>query len=968
MPRQVQTINLGNPSSTSERTISFSWNWPAGPLINAGLRDNPNAALRLDTIVVSRLGSIGILTINLVRGFFVGGDLSRTMERQGSVTISNPTAGTLKYTSTGGSAFDNEPYSYSGGTQLATWITDLHGASDKRVTITFDDNDFKTDIQAITFEHSLSQPNGQRLAYAEPYPASTTLAFNARDRTRSSGTLWEWNTNIPQLSPPFVDADATLIRRLRLGSDRIFLRDPDNSNPGISSTFEDRGTLTIYSPTRPDLGEVAFVNPEFSGIGRYNPAADSGWSEFWAGFETDTANTVSLRFDIPGPSVLYDLGRPEAIVDITKYGEPQPITFQTRPGTPNVYAHTAPIAFNAAVGRPYGYRPTVGARAATAAFITGRPHGFAHAEFIQFNLSASNPIAQVKRSVNAIAMEPSAGRPAATIFGVPGSTGEGDPVSESHAFGTRTLVRTDANSTWQWNTNLTLPEPIMAATSSPIIQVHVRANQVRFITTGGSNPGFSDAFNSTGRLTLTRVGGSSFTITGPGFDHLGRTDPSGLDGYATWWNEFSVIGGSASQLTITWEIDGAAFQPYLAHELAVGKPESRTKIEGVPDPIVAALSTGMPDGQKRRVATIQGITFAFSVGRPRGYSESVGAESIALEYDSLDAVALVRRAARPITGELTAGRPYPFARGAELTLNMRTGMPRGYSESVGAAPITFEFRTGRPHGFAHAEFITFDLGVGRPIARVKRAARPITAEQALGRPQSTLLADGTAIRFELSAGRPRAESTKAARPITAGLSVGQPISFIRRFGRPRRLRIRPRVGLPAAIVFGASNPIRFDLSVTNPTARTKVTGVPLAITNHISTDRPTAIRYSVPRAITMEAQAGRPRGAIPSVAALGIDLDHITGMPLGERRRVARGVAIAQDLQLSLPVGLVLAVGTESIVEHILSMPQSYFARRNPVRQEDADAVAGGVITDVRAGAILSSAAANSVKHQTVIR
>ena len=898
----------------------------------------------------------------------MGGDLSRTMELQGSVTISNPTAGTLKYTSTGGSAFDNEPYSYSGGARLATWITDLHGASNKRVTLTFDDNDFKTDIQPVTFEHSLSQPNGQRLAYAEPYPASTTLAFGARNRTRSSGTLWEWNTNIPQLSPPFVDADATLIRRLRLGSDRIFIRDPDNSNPGISSIFEDRGTLTIWSPTRLDLGEVSFVNPNFTGAGRYDPADDSGWSEFWAGFETDTANTVSLRFDIPGTAIRFSLGRPEAIVDATKYGEPQPITFQPRTGTPSVYAHTAPIAFNGVVGRPYGYRPTVGARAATVAFVTGRPNGFAHAEFIQFNLAAGKPIAQVKRPVNAIALEHSADKPAATIFGVPGSTGDGDPVSESHAFGTRTLVRTDANSTWQWNTNLTLPEPIMAATSSPIIQVHVRANQVRFIATGGSNPGFSDAFNSTGRLTLTRVGGSSFTITGPGFDHLGRTDPSGLDGYATWWNEFSVIGGSASQLTITWEVDGEAFQPYLSHDLSVGRPVGRTKIEGVPLAISAGHSTGMPDGQKRRVATARDITFAFSAGRPRGYSESVGAVAIALEYDSLDVVALVRRAARPITGELTAGRPEPFASGAELSFSMRTGMPRGYSESVGSAPITLQHGLSRPHAFAHAEFISLDHGIGRPLAQVKRAALPITAEQSLGRPQRTVFANGTAIRFQLSVDHPRAESTKSARPITAGFSVGMPISFIRRFGQPRRIRLRNPIGRPAAILFGNAGQIRVDLSVTKPVARTKITGVPISITFHPVTGLPSAVRYVLTHPITIESQVTRPRGYRPTVATQGIRFDYVASMPIGERKRIARAQAIAQDLLLGMPLGFVPAIAQERIIEYLLSMPQSYFARRNPTRQEDADAVAGGVISSVRAGSVRSSVTVNPIKHQIVVR
>ena len=202
------------------------------------------------------------------------------------------------------------------------------------------------------------------------------------------------------------------------GWDRIvsFFRDEANNNPGISTVFETRGTLTVWSPTAPDLGEVSFVNPEFSGAGRYNPAADSGWAEFWAGFEGDTANTISFSFDIPGIAVGFAVGRPEAVVDFTKVGVPIPITMDFAVGRPYAYRHSVPISESFSVGRPRGYIPKVAAQSNTLEFAQGRPHGFAHAEFVQANFSVGQPIAQVKRSANPIAFESSVGRPAAEVM------------------------------------------------------------------------------------------------------------------------------------------------------------------------------------------------------------------------------------------------------------------------------------------------------------------------------------------------------------------------------------------------------------------------------------------------------------------------------------------------------------------------------------------------------------------------
>ena len=1005
----------------------------------------------------------------------------------------------------------------------------------------------------IIQEQAVGQPNGQRLTFAAPFPAEFTFDFGARNRTRSNGSIWEWNDDDLLLAAPF-GAGARVLDRLRVAADRIQFTDAANDDPGFSDRFKADGILHLTSPA---AGTVSIAEHTIASNGRLNPTSHPDWSTWWTAFSADASNTLSIRFEIPGPAMEMAVGQPNGVKDRTRYGaglaitqdmavgqargffpklraqpiameaatgrphgfahaefilleqdvgrplvkqfavpgtvfpkdavserdwgspthtnsynaswdfypgsndydvfniainltgsssievghqigglvwllpaptmqfavgmiftlsadhgditlrhrpapfdsgrenfsfredtpglvewldafwddegnpssevefrlqfeifqpflaqEPdvgrpnaqvkravQPITLDNVVGRPNAlvkravlplsleqavgmadgrtqiigdpialvqeqavgrpqpYGHGAGVAIEQAVGRPRGYITKVAAHAIAIEQALSRPHGFAHAEFVQTDMAVGRPRAQVKRAVQPLTQEQALGRPAAILFGEPGSTTAGTTTTESHNFGRYTLIRNDANSTWQFDANLTLPEPIMTSTAAPIAQAHVRANQVRFIRTGGQNPGFSDAFNTSGRLTLARVGGSSFMIVGPNFDHLGRMDPSGLDGYSEWWTAFSG-GGTLSQLEVTWELDSAGFVPFLAQEQAVGRPEGRTRLQGETLPIAQELAVGKPHG----FAHAEFILLEQDVGRPR---------------------VSTTRAVRPIVQEQAVGRAHAFAHAEFVQTDMAVGRPGvsttravrpitqhlfverpdGLKQRVAVGmPITLFHSVGRPRGFfpkLAAQPITAEAAVGRPGALVKRAVRPIAQEQAVGQPQP--YAHGAGVIQEQAVGRPRGFFLKlAARPIAAELSTGRPHGF----AHAEFILLEQAVGRP----------------------RGQTTRGVFAIAQELGVGRPHTLRAI--EGIGLEQAVGRPRGFFPKLAARPVTLETATGRPSGVTQARLRPVAIeqavarpnAQVKRAVLPIVAEQAVGRPHVLTHALAI------------------------------------------------
>ena len=1020
--------------------------------------------------------------------------------------------------------------------------------------------------QGLTVEANVARPNGQKLTFAQPFPAQLLWELEARNRTRAGGRTWEWNDDDLTLPPPFGTHAENEKDRTRINETTIRITDPDNNSLGFTTRLATTGAMTLWSPSDPAIPRIRFTAPSFSANGTFNPTGHAGWADWWTAFSADITHELNILWEIPGIIINFAVGRPLGEKDRTKYGLPEsiasafsvgqpiarvkravnPVAMESVPGHPHAYAHAEFIQLSSAVGRPIarvkravqpiasafstgsvivrvkravhpitavfavghpqtpsGADPLVlehslgqpiaqvkrAVEAIALAFSTSRPHAFAHAEFIQIDSAVGRPIARVKRAVQPATLEFAPGRPAAILFGVPGSRTAGETVSESHNFGRYTLIRPDANSTWQFDANLTLPEPIMTASASPIAQAHVRANQIRFIRTGGQNPGFSDAFNASGRLTVARVGGSSFTITGPNFDHLGRMDPSGLEGYSEWWTAFSG-GGTLSQLEVTWELDAAGFRPHMTFESAVGRPESRTVVVGEPMPLVAALSVGrphgfahaefiasefavgrprgylpsvaaqpiasgfttgkphafahaefiaaelsvgrprgylpkvaagqissafvtgqpivlvrraaqpitaefavgMPEGEKRRVASAISIASELAAGRPRGYSETVAAHAISTEFQVGSPLAIVRRAAQPITAELVVGHPHAYAHGAGVQAELAVGRPRGYSETVAAHAITSAFSTSSPHAFAHAEFILFRSALGRPRGYItKVAAQGRALELSTGRPYT--LVQGTAIVATLSVGRPRGriagvaahaitaelslgrpELLLATRGITLELSAGRPIALVRRAAKPLRMVSalgRPgalahatevvselSVGRPVALVLRAAQGIASEFSLGMPEGiRLRIAraqgitaelspGRPYAFpvifpatVEHVP-GRPSAIRYGVPGTLASGLVVGRPRGYSESVAAHAIASQWQTGLVIGERVRTSPAIDVVYEFMVGRPLGYFQAVALGIESEWLLGAPQRYFPRRrhDGVPERDARA------------------------------
>ena len=698
--------------------------------------------------------------------------------------------------------------------------------------------------QGFTVQASQRQVAGFRrqFAYAEFLHIEE---FGVRDRTRSGGSVWEWNGR--NVMPPFPVGDNTAITVLRLRSDQFRVTGTSNTLAGLGADFIRHGDLILYSPSAgefhitPDVGR-------FDSAGRIRLAGDE-WDAWWTAFSADAANELTVEWFFHGLEPVVSVGRPLGVKDPTKYGLPIPIAAEQAVGRPviTVIGEGTGIAAEMAVGRPRGFIPKVAAQPIAQEAAVGQPHAFAHAEFILQEAAVGRPIARVKRAVQAVAQEAAVGRPAAILYGVPGSTTAGETVTESHNFGRYTLIRPDANSTWQFNSNLTLPTPIMTATASPIVQAHVRANQVRFIQTGGQNPGFSDAFNTRGRLTLTRVGAQSFTITGPNFDHLGRMDPSGLDGYSEWWTAFS-IGGTLSQLEVTWELDVAGFIPFLAAEAAVGMPEGRTQIVGEGMPIAQEAATGRPHA----FAHAEFILEEAAVGRP-GVSTT--------------------RAVRPIAQEAATSRPHVLAHGSGIAAELAVGRPRSRTTRA-TLPIAQEAATSRPHAFAHAEFILAEQAVGRPIAQVKRAVQAIAQEAATGQPHA--YAHAEFILEEAVVGRPGVSTSRAVQAIAQEIVINKPDGVKKRFAVAERINVsvsvgRPRGYLPAV----AAEAIVTGVRVGRP--RAIVTRATLPIAQVAAVGRPQP--YAHGAGVIAEQSVGRPRGYIPAVAAMPVAQESATGRP-----------------------------------------------------------------------------------------
>ena len=946
----------------------------------------------------------------------------------------------------------------------------------------------KRAVQPITQTLAVSRPNGQRLTYAEPFPASLTWNLGARNRTRTGGRIWEWNDDDVNLPPPFGTSAERAQDRTRIASDRIIISGPDNQNLGFTTRFSTTGSMTLSSPT---IGSVTFQRPAFTTAGRFSPSGDA-WQIWWAAFSADPARELSIRFDIPGPELRQAVGRPLGVKDRTKYGLPLSITQAQAVGRPirTQFGSPRPIAAEQSVGRPYGYRPSVAARPIAQALSTSRPHGFAHAEFLlqesavgrpiarvkravlpitqeqavrrpvgvtqgvphpaTLQQSVGRPIAQVKRAVQPITQAQAAGRPAATLFGVPGAISQalrtsrphgfahaefvaqalsvgrprgyipkiaaqaitqeqalgrpaailfgvpgytsttGETTTESHDFGVRTLVRPDANSTWQFDANLTLPEPIMAPGASPILQAHVRANQLRFITTAGQNPGFSAEFMARGTVTWTRVGGTSFSITGPAFDHLGRIDTTGLAGYAEWWASFS-IGGAATELEVTWSLEVSGFQPHLSQHLALGMPQARTRVIGEPMPISQALSTsrphgfahaefvaldqrvGRPYGYRPSVA-VQPITQALSTSRPHGFAH---AEFVALEQSVGRPRVSTTRAIKPITQELAVGIAdgvkKRFAVGKRITAEQAVGRPYGYRPSVAVQPITAVVATsqpiaavkraaraitlrqsvGRPHAFARGASLAGTLAVGRPYGyRPSVAVQPITQALRTSRPHGFAHAEFVAL--DQRVGRPRVSTTRATRAITLSLAVGRPhpitaassIAQALSVGRPRgyiprvaaqAISLRQAVGRPAAVLFGAGRAVTALQRTGQPIAAVK--RAVQAISLGLAVGRPHAVAHAAN--IALDQRVGRPvafvsRGVRPITATVAV------GRPIGERRRIGYAVGITYRQSVGRPLAPVpravraitqaQAVSQPAAVLYVSARPARLLARAGPAR------------------------------------
>ena len=617
----------------------------------------------------------------------------------------------------------------------------------------------------------------------------------------------------------------------------------------------------------------------------------------------------------------------------------QPITLAHAVGMPQGIKPAAgdgkPLALTMGVGRPRGFIPKIAAQPIAQEMSLGRAHAYAHAEFVQIDLAV--------------------GMPASVLFGVPGSTEAGETVTESHDFGTRTLVRTDANSTWQFNSNLTLPEPIMTATASPILQAHVRANQLRFIATAGQNPGFSADFIARGRVTWARVGGTSFTIVGPPFDHLGRIDTTGLDGYAEWWAAFSE-GGAATELEVTWELDGTQFVPYLAGDMALGNPrgyipkvsaqaiaieEAVSQPHGFAhaefilqeyavgnpgvstsrgaSPITIEQAVGMPQGIKPAEGEANPIATALALGNPRGY--------------------IPRVAAQPIAAELSTSRPHGFAHAEFVQIDLAVGNPRGYFPKVAAQPIAQQQSTSRPHGFAHAEFILLELALGRPGVSTSRGVRPIASGLAVGMPQGIKPAEGETkpISTVLALGNPQGYIARvSAQPIAQVLSTSRPHGFAHAefvaldyaVGMPRGYF--PKIAAqPISVEQATSRPHGFahaefilqEYTVGRP--RVTTTRATRPITQEQAVGMPQGIKPAAGdgKPIALEMALGNPRGFIPKVSAQPVTIE----LSLGRAHAFAHAEFVQTDLAVGNPRGYIPKVAAQAItLDQAVSKPHGF--------------------------------------------
>ena len=888
-------------------------------------------------------------------------------------------------------------------------------------------------VQPITSETAVGRPAA--IIFGVPGSieagmddASETEDLGVRNRTRGGGSIWEWNDGFT-LSTPIVNADDTSVAAVRLRNNQVRIINSGNDDPGFSDEFKAGGTLMI---THVGGSSFTFSAPSFDNDGRVDLSDEPNWAAWWNAFAQDATNELRITFSLSSGQFLpflaanLTVGRPHAyahaefiqidmavgrpaveaninflpiaieqstsrphayahaefvqtdvgvgrpIVLVKRairplignlstsrphafshaefiqtdvgVGRPvvlvkrairpitldsvveripvgvkravQPIVLGQAVSRPHAFAHTdsavveqavsrprgylpsvaaIPLAVESAtsrphgfahaefilseqsVGRPRGYIPRVAATQATLENATSRPYAFAHAEFVQTDLavgrpiarisgaaeelaleqSVGRPIAQVKRAIQAITVEGSVSRPRATLFGVPGSATEGETVTESHDFGARTLVRTDANGTWQWNTNLTLPEPFMTATAATIAQVHVRANQVRFIRTGGQNPGFSDAFNRSGIMTLTNtLTNQTFTITGPNFDHLGRMDPSGLPGYSAWWTAFST--GTAGELAIRWQLTTSGFQPFLAGEVDLSRPHAFSHAEFILEESVV----GRPIARVKRA--IRPITLEAAVGSP-----------------TVD----VKGEPFPIAQEAVTGRPHAYSHVSDIGTEQSVGRPRGYLPKVAAQAISYEHSISRPHGFAHAEFIQTDMALGRPNAFVKRAMLPITLEA---------VADSISVIVK-----------RAVNPIVLAQATSRPHAFAHAefvqtdlaVGRPRGYL--PKVAAGSVAVEGSlSRPhgfahaefVQTDLAVGRPRSYiARVAAVPLV--QEQVTARPHA--YSHAEFILEEYEVGRPIGQV-NRGIRPIDNYQAVGRPIAQVKRAVQPLVAEQ--------------------------------------------------------------------------
>ena len=941
--------------------------------------------------------------------------------------------------------------------------------------------------QGFTVEASQRQVAGFRRQFA--YAAFLHIEeFGVRDRTRSGGSVWEWNNR--DVMPPFPVGDTTSITVLRLRSDQFRVTGTSNTLAGLGADFIRHGDLILYSPSAgefhitPDVGR-------FDSQGRIRLAGDE-WDAWWTAFSADAANELTVEWFFHGLEPVVSVGRPLGVKDPTRYGLPlalaqEAVTSQPhvlahgsalaaeqvagRPGVsttramrpiaqeamvsrPHAYSHAEFILQESAVGRPRGYIPAVAAQAITQVAAvgrplpyahgagvsaeqvvgrpgvsttravravaqestTGRPHAFAHAEFILEESAVGRPIARVKRAVQALTQDQAVGRPAAILFGVPGSTTAGETVTESHDFGRYTLIRPDANSTWQFNSNLTLPTPIMTASASPIVQAHVRANQVRFIQTGGQNPGFSDAFNARGRVILTRVGAQSFTITGPNFDHLGRMDPSGLDGYSEWWTAFRG-GGTLSELLVTWELDAAGFIPFLAAESVVGRPEGRTQIVGEAMPLAQVSATGRPHafahaefileesavgrpgvsttraamplaqvsatGRPHAYAHAEFILEESAVGRPRGYIPAVAAESISqvAAVDMPDGVKKRFAVGRGFAVNASLGRPrgyIPAVAAESISQVAAVGRPRGRT-SRATLPISQVAAVGRPQPYAHGAGVSSEQAVGRPRGYIPAvAAMPVAQVSATGRPHA--FAHAEFILEESAVGRPGVSTSRGARPLAQAAATGRPhvlahgagIALEAAIGRPRSY-IPAVAAMPLAAEQAAGRPRGVTQARTRPAVGETVTGRPGISTSRAM--RPIALEAAVSRphtprhavAIAAEQVTGRP-GVSTTRGVRGIAAELAGTMPIGERRRIAYGMPLAAEQVAGRP-GISTTRGVRAIVaEQVTRRPAAVlFGAGRPLAQVHGSSRPRGYLPSVAATG-LAAEQATGLPHGERVR